>query len=268
MCTLSLILRQSSQHSLIVAANRDESLSRPADPPFVWNDRRPRLIAGRDQRAGGTWMGLNQRGIFAGLTNLWDGSAPDPARRSRGEAVLELLGTESIEAAWSLAGAWDAASFNPFLLVAADLHGRAFWCAPSGGFAPREIGPGIHSFGNRPPDDPENQKLERARADVTRVWEDEGAVTEGLGFPHDPSDLALSLARALGRHHGERGPAESLCVHTDRDFGTVSSAVFILGEERPSEGRLWYADGPPCTTRFEDRSVLLRELFQDEADRR
>ena len=261
MCTLSLILRQSSLHPLIVAANRDEAPSRIADPPSVWQDRVPRLIAGRDQRAGGTWMGLNQHGIFAGLTNLWDGSVPDPERRSRGEAVLEVLSTASIEDAWALASAWDAERFNPFLLVAADLHGRAFWCAPGKEPTPQEIRPGIHSFGNRLPDHPENQKLERARADIERVWEHEGAAMEGLGIPQDPSDLAASLARALGRHHGERGPAESLCVHSDRDFGTVSATVLILGEERPSEGRMLYADGPPCATRFVDRSALLRELF-------
>lgn len=261
MCTLSLILRQSSTYPLIVAANRDEAASRLADPPFVWEDRTPRVLAGRDQRAGGTWMGLNDRGVFVGLTNLWDGTQPDPERRSRGEAVLELLASETIESAWAKAGAWDAMSFNPFLMVAADLHGRGFWCSSARGIEPVEIGPGIHSFGNRLPDHPENQKLQRARADVVHVWEQEGAALEGLGMPQDPSDIAEALSRAMGRHHGERGPAESLCVHGEHDFGTVSSTILIVGEERPREGRLWYADGPPCNTRFKDRSVLLRELF-------
>ncbi len=261
MCTLSLVLDQSSRHPLIVAANRDESSSRDADPPHIWSGRTPRLIAGRDQRAGGTWMGLNEHGIFAGLTNLWDGTEPDPGRRSRGEAVLDVLEASSLELAMEKSELWDAESFNPFILVVADFHGNGFWCSTGDGLHPRTLEPGIHSFGNRLPDHPENEKLVRARRDLARVWQEEGEPMEALGMMPHPGELADALERALGQHHGDRGPNESLCVHTEEGFGTVSATLLVIGEERPREGLLWYSDGPPCTTRFTDMSGLLGELF-------
>lgn len=261
MCTLSLVLARSSRHPLIVAANRDESLSRPADPPHLWTERRPRLVAGRDQQAGGTWMGLNEHGVFAGLTNLWDGNPPDPSRRSRGELVLDILAARSLDEASERRAAWEAEAYNPFLLVAADYRGRAFWCATADGLQAHAIAPGIHSFGNRLPDDPENAKLERARRDLQRVWEEEGEPMEALGIMPHPGELGDALQHALGRHHGDRGPAESLCVHTERGFGTVSATLLVVGDERPREGLLWYADGPPCATPFHDYTRLLGELF-------
>ena len=261
MCTLTLILRQSHRHPLIVAANRDESFARPADPPHLWAERAPRMVAGRDQQAGGTWNGLNEHGLFAGLTNLWDGSEADPQKRSRGEAVVELLEASTLEEAREKVGAWDIDTFNPFLLVAADLFGNAFWCSSGDALRIHEIEAGVHSFGNHLPGHPDNEKLVRARNDVVRVWEDEGAPMEGLGMLQHPADLASGLGRALAGHHGSRGPEESLCVHTEKGFGTVSSTIMILGEERPREGLIWYADGPPCTTNFEDHTNLLSELF-------
>lgn len=266
MCTLSLILGQNSRHPLIVAANRDEASSRLADAPFIWTDRTPRLLAGRDQREGGTWMGLNEHGVFAGLTNLWDGVQPDPSRRSRGELVLEVLGSESLEAATGLFADRDPEEFNPFILVAADVHGRAFWTSTGIGLEVKAIPPGIHSFGNRLPDDPENEKLTRARNHLAHMWAEHGEPMEALGMMPHPGELADALQEALGHHYGDRSPAESLCVHTDSEFGTVSSTLLVIGEERPREGLYWYADGPPCTTRFEDHSDLLKELFSDPQD--
>ena len=63
---------------LVVAANRDEFHARPAAPAAFWEDQ-PRILAGRDLEARGTWMGVSRAGKFAAVTNYR--GAREPARR-------------------------------------------------------------------------------------------------------------------------------------------------------------------------------------------
>src|SRR5689334_12777158 len=91
MCTLVVATRLVPGFPLVVAANRDERLSRAASPPAF--DGRG-FIAPRDEVAGGTWLGLNRHGVFVGVTNRF-GVAKDDARESRGELVIEGLAAET-----------------------------------------------------------------------------------------------------------------------------------------------------------------------------
>ena len=68
MCFVAVALGISKNFPLILAANRDEIFSRPAEPMTRWVES-PSVIAGRDLSAGGTWLGLSQEGRFAALTN-------------------------------------------------------------------------------------------------------------------------------------------------------------------------------------------------------
>ena len=82
MCTLIVLHRCFADAELLVAANRDEYLDRPAELPAlrVWNGRT--VLAPRDARAGGTWLGMNDAGLFAALTNR-PTPRPDPRLRTR-----------------------------------------------------------------------------------------------------------------------------------------------------------------------------------------
>ncbi|HLT35932.1 MAG TPA: NRDE family protein, partial [Enhygromyxa sp.] len=93
MCTIIAALQVWPGRPLVVAANRDEALDRPAIDPRVWAPGEVaarRVLAPRDLRAGGTWLGVNDAGLFVGITNRR--AIPDPRRRSRGELVFEALG--------------------------------------------------------------------------------------------------------------------------------------------------------------------------------
>ena len=89
MCTLIAYLRKGAPFPLIVAANRDEMLSRPSTPPQLHGGA-PACIAPRDQVAGGTWLGLNAHGLFVGVTNRF-GVPKDERRSSRGQLVANAL---------------------------------------------------------------------------------------------------------------------------------------------------------------------------------
>jgi uncharacterized protein with NRDE domain len=67
MCLLAIAFNQHPQVPLIITSNRDEFYARPTEPMRWWEDAP--ILAGRDQQAGGTWMGLSRNGRFAAVTN-------------------------------------------------------------------------------------------------------------------------------------------------------------------------------------------------------
>lgn len=91
MCLLVAAWRAHPRYRLIVAANRDEFHARPAAPLGWWNDD-PRILAGRDLQASGTWMGVARSGRLGIVTNFRDLEAsPAPDAPSRGMLVTRFL---------------------------------------------------------------------------------------------------------------------------------------------------------------------------------
>jgi len=71
MCLLLIAYKTNPNYKLIVAANRDEFYERPAAPANFWKEH-PFLLAGKDLKAGGTWMGITEGGKFTAITNYRD----------------------------------------------------------------------------------------------------------------------------------------------------------------------------------------------------
>ncbi len=88
MCLALLALDAHPRYSVVIAANRDEYHARPTKPASWWDDG---WLAGRDLRAGGTWLGVTRAGRFALLTNIRDPGSNDPAAPSRGSLVPAVL---------------------------------------------------------------------------------------------------------------------------------------------------------------------------------
>src|SRR5579884_1622418 len=152
MCVLLLFFQVHPEVPLIVAANRDEYYARPASGPEALA-LSPRVVGGRDLRAGGTWMGVSERGFFAGLTNLRTLGPPEPARRSRGAIVMRALAIGSVADVESWIAAEDARAYNPFNLVFGDANALRIACAQEGDARARvtPLGPGAHVITNAPP---------------------------------------------------------------------------------------------------------------------
>jgi uncharacterized protein with NRDE domain len=90
MCILFIAVKQHPLYPLIIAANRDEFHDRPTQSSHFWPEHKA-ILAGKDLRAGGTWMGINKKGDIAALTNI---RAPGKERSnavSRGELVTNFL---------------------------------------------------------------------------------------------------------------------------------------------------------------------------------
>lgn len=111
MCILFFAIDSHPKYPLVICANRDEFHHRATQPAHIWPNT-PNIIAGKDLQAGGTWLGVNQAGQFAGITNLRT-KAQDEGVRSRGELVINAL-TTPMTPQWL---ATHAHNYNPFNLV-------------------------------------------------------------------------------------------------------------------------------------------------------
>jgi uncharacterized protein with NRDE domain len=143
MCLIAFNFSPGRERHLLLAANRDEFHERPARPMAWW--RWPvGPLAGRDERAGGTWLAVGRDGRWAAVTNFRD---PDAAsgRRSRGELPLDFLAggrSPAEEADRVHAGRSD---YGPFNLLVGDRE--SLWYASSHA-GPRPVEPGVHALSN------------------------------------------------------------------------------------------------------------------------
>lgn len=90
MCLIAFSYKQHPNYQIIFVANRDENYSRPTRAAGFW-DENPNILAGKDLKAGGTWMGINKQGAFSAITNYRDPSIEKINPSSRGYLVLDYL---------------------------------------------------------------------------------------------------------------------------------------------------------------------------------
>ncbi|NIM10726.1 MAG: hypothetical protein GTO45_01970 [Candidatus Aminicenantes bacterium] len=93
MCLILFVYKFHPRYKLILAANRDEYYNRPSTPAQWWENN-PSLLAGKDLKAGGTWMGITKNGKIAAVTNY---RGTEPLREdalSRGTLVSQYLLSE------------------------------------------------------------------------------------------------------------------------------------------------------------------------------
>jgi uncharacterized protein with NRDE domain len=91
MCMLVLAWQAHPRYALVVAANRDEYHERPAAPLAKWPGP-AELLAGRDLRAQGTWLGIERDRRFGVVTNFRELQRARAGAPSRGELVPLYLG--------------------------------------------------------------------------------------------------------------------------------------------------------------------------------
>ena len=215
-------------------------------PGRHWPDRE-NVVAGIDELAGGSWLGVNDEGVVAGILNRKDSLGPDENLRSRGELVLEALDqTDAVYAVEAIADL-NPASYRSFNLFVAD-NRDAWWLRSIGPKARKvevfEIPEGVSMltawdlnaegsvrtsfhlplFTDAVQPDPENQEWQR--------WEELMGSTD-----HAPNSVT----------------GEAMLIQTDRGFGTLSTSLIALeSPEIYNARKIW---------RFLDRSDETSPYF-------
>jgi uncharacterized protein with NRDE domain len=246
MCTVLVAAGVLPGYPLVVVANRDERLGRPARGPLLWPEG---FVAPRDELAGGTWLGLGAGGVFVGITNRFLGPS-DPARLSRGALVTEALRLPSARAIHGALASLDPRRHNGFHLVYADARDVLATASDGRSLAQLVLGRGVHAVTERS----FGAGDEHARqARIAAAW---ARLSKAATVAGDVRALTGVLAE-----HDATDPFAATCIHApDFDYGTRSAVVLALGASRDESALLW-AEGPPCTTAFSALPELLATSF-------
>jgi len=246
MCTLAIYFRVFPDYPVVVAANRDEYLDRAALPPTVLGDR-PRIIGGKDLRASGTWLGINEHGLVAGLLNrrLAESGPNDANLRSRGLLCLDALRHSSAPAAAHFLATQHARDYNAFNLLLASREAAFVAYNRGGEIEIVELTPGMHLLTNADVNDFECPK-------ISVSYDRFAALARDSRDANDPAAMRQALARLLADHTTQLDPRSgvfnSICLHLE-GYGTRSSSLIFLGA-KPGQVEHFFAEGPPCRTDF------------------
>lgn len=231
MCSLLFALNAIEDAPVLLAANRDEAYDREATGPRLLSAD-PRVLAPVDQRAGGTWLGVNEFGLVVAIANRDDGPEGE---RSRGQLVRDLLATDTAdEARTYLASLLAEHTYAGFHLVIVDPR-EGFYVTWNGEVDGCELAVGIHVL--------DNTGLDEA-ADIPR--EVRADLEAGVGEAPD-----AWLDRAVGYLSNH---THGLCHHGD-GYGTVSASTIAVRTDGDITIEMTHADGPPCESVFEPTSL-------------
>ncbi len=235
MCVAAFAWQAHPDWPLVVIGNRDEFHDRPAAPLAAWIDGSG-ILAGRDLKSGGTWLGIGGAGIaiptqMVLVTNLRGYGLPDPARTSRGELVARLLAGGPDPA--------DLQAYNPFNLIHANAAGARYLTnRPHSSVSP--LAQGIYGLSNGALDEPWAKTVQLKAALACWLEADDAATdalfdalaNEELGqfgsAPRAPSDVPAEAAETpVFIRHPLYGTRCSTVIAVRRDgCGSVAERRF------------------------------------------
>ena len=244
MCLLAIQFQLGPEAPVLVAFNREEYYDRPSLPPSIQSGK-PRVLCGTDQQAGGTWLGVNQHGLFIAACNRRR-KKPNFVTRSRGVLCRDLLKASS---------AREAADMALDELATLKYDGVNFVCADSeSGWVVHgademeaiELKPGLSILANRDVDDPNDPRVTMAHRLLT------------LQSLDSPVKFLAVASKVFARSPGP--PERPSMIVRQREWGTVSSSLLWLGQ-KPRDAIFQYAQGAPDRAKYEDFSPLLRDIL-------
>ena len=249
------------RYRLILAGNRDEFHDRAAAPLNWWQDD-PRILAGRDLKAGGTWLGVARSGRFGVVTNYRDLQAPVEGAPSRGNLVPRFLtgATSPKEFLDDLRGA--ALRYSGFNLLVGGSR-ALYYFSNRGPKRPTALAPGVYGLSNHLLNTPWpklartrerfEELLTERRSRARRVVRDSGRSRTGAR-----RQLALDGTAA----DWERVVSSPFIVN--ERYGTRCSSVLLVernGRTMLHERRFDAAGVQSGTSRFEFTSTEVPEVW-------
>lgn len=247
MCLALFSFQSHPDYHLVLAANRDEFFERPTAPADFWESD-PDLLAGRDLRGGGTWLGVTRQGRIAFITNYREQPGHNPDAPSRGNLVTDYLRGNERPREYLGRIARSAEQYNGFNLLTGDLTGLFYYSNRDGHV--RSLSPGIYGLSNHLLNTPW-PKVERG----IRILEErlEGRVL-------DPEKLLDALKDTVIAADGQLPDTgfglewervlSPMFIHTPT-YGTRSSTVVLIDRQHHVifTERTYDSHGVPALTR-------------------
>ncbi len=223
MCLILFAWKCHPRYHLIVAANRDEFFKRPSAPLSFWKEH-PGVLAGKDLKAGGTWLGLNESGRFTAITNYRDLSNIKEHAPSRGALTLDYLTGSSSAKDYLSEIAAVGHHYNGFNLVVGDLRELFYYSNVENNI--QKLEPGIYGLSNDLLDT-DWPKVKRGRQVFRSL------LTEDEIEPGDLMDLLADEEMAANEDLPDTGvpvnwerALSAIHINID-DYGTVNSTVLL-----------------------------------------
>lgn len=228
MCLILLSINSHQLYKIILAANRDEFLDRPTASAHFWENP-PDILAGRDLRDNGTWLGIARAGQLAALTNFRNPSGRKQNAVSRGRMVSDLLENEFNPEECSQRLLRDAHRYNEFNLLFGN-H-RQLYFLSNREREPRPLSRGTYGLSNHSLDTPwpkvirgkqTFQELVSGHQDIHPA-----AIFEILADKTQPDDKSLPDTGVGIEWERILAP---IFVSSD-SYGTRSSVVLLIDHE-------------------------------------
>ena len=222
MCLILVAWRAHPEYPLVVAANRDEFHQRAAEAAHWWSH--PRMLAGRDLSAGGTWLGVTRDGRFAALTNYRDPTRYRDGAPSRGAIVPATLETAMPAARRLQQLQQQGAAYNGFNLIFSDRDQLAVFESVAG--SGRLLDPGVYGLSNHLLDTPWPKVVAAKTALGAALTDlpDEQALLELL---HDERQADAAQLPRTGVSQDWEQLLSSAFIRSP-DYGTRCSTVLLM----------------------------------------
>ncbi len=224
MCLIYVAVDAHPNYRIVIAANRDEFYDRPTAPASFWHEA-PRLLAGRDIRAGGTWLGVTRTGRMAALTNYRDQESKRAEAPSRGAMVSGFLLGKEKPGLYLEQISVNAHRYNGFNLLVGQGANFHYYSNRARGI--RMLEPGIHGLSNHLLDTPW-PKVEKGKQALRAL------LTEEILRPEDLFDFLLDRSVAPDELLPDTGVGLELerilspVFVRSPGYGTRSSTVVLL----------------------------------------
>ena len=243
MCLVFFDYNTHPAYRLIVAANRDEFYDRPTAPAVFWDDA-PDLLAGRDLKEGGTWLGITRTGRMAALTNYRDPHSQKEDAPSRGMIISNFLRGREEPLDYLQRLAFSADRYNHFSLILGDRF-HLYFFSSRGGIL-RSLSPGIYGLSNhllntRWP------KVERGKKALEALL---------LNEERPSSEAIFDILKDKSRADDELLPDTGVGLEWER----ILSAIFIIG---PGYGT---RSSTVLMIDREDNATFVERVFDSEPD--
>jgi len=228
MCLIVFAYNVHPSYHLILAANRDEFYERPSSPADFWEDA-PQILAGKDLKEGGTWLGITREGKFAAITNYRNPAAFKINAQSRGKLVSCYISRNQNANNYLEKISQQTDKYNGFNLILGD---RNNLFAFSNRGEKQKLNAGIYGLSNHLLDTPW-PKVRKAKKELKRALNEKGAALEDTLF-------ALLSDRRVAPD--DKLPATGVGREWERllspifiksaNYGTRSSTILLIGKNK------------------------------------